>query len=196
MLAKQYEECNQWNRREKSPGLKVTINPQLKLGIETLLIEALHEYMDNWNNPAVWSRIWSEISEEASKVGINAFDARKVARRLFHQLREELNVKQAEIERKEQQRKIHENALALWVKNLEISDEGAEWNYDMWDEFLEALDAPVDMSYLEQTRDDFIKEAIIELQEKKNKAVEKWGLGLTVSPDGAIEFTPVLWTTS
>jgi hypothetical protein len=196
MLANQFELCNQWNQRENSPGLKVTINPQLKLGVETLLIEALHEYMDNWKNPAVWSRIWSEISEEASKVGINAFEARKVARRLFHQLREELNVKQAEIERRERQRKIHENALALWVKNLDISDEGAEWNYDMWDEFLETLDAPVDMSYLEQARDAFIKEAIIELQEKKNKAVEKWGLGLTVSPDGAIEFSPVLWTAS
>jgi hypothetical protein len=166
----------------------------VEIGVETLLIEALHEYTDSWNNPAVWSRIWSEISGEASKEGINAFEARKVARRLFHQLKEELNVKQAEIERKERQRKIHENALALWVKNLDISDEGAVWNYDMWDEFLETLDAPVDMSYLEQTRDAFIKETIVELQEKTEKAVEKWILGLTVTSDGALEFTPVLWT--
>ncbi len=166
----------------------------VEIGVETLLIEALHEYMDRWNNPAVWSRIWSEISEEASKEGINAFEARKVARRLFCQLKEELNVRRAEMERKERQRRIHENALAVWVKKLDISDEGAEWNYDMWDEFLETLDAPLDMSHLEQTRDAFIKEAIIELQNKTDKAVEKWVLGLTVSPDGAIEFTPVLWT--
>lgn len=129
-------------------------------------------------------------------MGINSFEARKVARRLFHQMKDELNVKQAEIERKERQRKIHENALALWVKNLDISDDGAEWNYDTWDEFLETLEAPVDMSHLEQTRDAFIKEAIIEFQEKKNMAVKKWILGLTVSPDRAIEFSPVLWTTS
>ncbi len=195
MLANQYEECNQWNRREDSMPTDDS-RTVTKMGFETLLMEALHEYMDSWNNPAVWSRIWSEISEEASKEGINAFEARKVARRSFHQLKEELNVKQAEIERKERQRKIHENALALWVKNLAISDEGAEWNYDMWDEFLETLDAPVDMSYLEQTRDAFIKEAIIELQEKTDKAVEKWVLGLTVTPGGDLEFTPVLWTAS
>ena len=166
----------------------------VEIGVETRLIEALREYMDSWNNPAVWSRIWSEISGEASKEGIDAFEARKVARRLFHQLKEELNVKQAEIKKKERQRKIHENALALWVKNLDITNEGAVWDYDMWDEFLETLDAPVDISYLEQTRDEFIKEAIIELREKTDKAVEKWVLGLTVSPDGAIQFTPVLWT--
>ncbi len=165
----------------------------VEIGVETLLTEALHEHLDGWNNPAVWSRIWSEISDEASKEGIDAFEARKLARRLFHQLEDELNAKQAEIERKERQRKIHENALALWVKNLDISDEGAKWNYDMWDEFLETLDAPVDMSYLEQTRDAFIKQALIDLQEKADKAVDKWVLGLTVSPDGAIEFTPVLW---
>ncbi len=168
----------------------------VEIGVENLLIEALHEYMDSWKNPAVWSRIWSEISREASKEGINAFEARKLARRLFHQLNEELNVKQAEMERKARQRKIHENALAQWVKNLDISDEGAEWNYDMWDEFLETLDAPVDMSYLEQARDAFIKEVIIELQEKTGKSIDKWVLGLTVSPDGAIQFTPVLWTSS
>ncbi len=165
----------------------------VEIGVETLLTEALHEYMGNWSDPAVWSRIWSEISEEATKEGIDAFEARKVARRLFHQLKEEFNMKQAEIERQERQRKIHVNALALWVKNLDISDKGAAWNYDMWDEFLETLEAPVDMSYLEQTRDAFIREAIIELREKTDKAVEKWILGLTVSPDGAIEFTPVLW---
>ncbi len=163
----------------------------VEIGVETLLTEALHEHLDGWNNPAVWSRIWSEISDEASKEGINAFEARKLARRLFHQLKDELNVKQTEIERKERQRKIHENALALWVKNLDISDEGAKWNYDMWDEFLETLDAPVDMSYLEQIRDTLIKQAIIEFQEKAEKVVDKWVLGLTVSPDGAIEFTPV-----
>jgi hypothetical protein len=168
----------------------------VEFGVETLLIKALHEYTDSWNNPAVWSRIWSEISGEASKEGINAFEARKVARRLFHELREELNEKQAETERKERQRKIHENALALWVKKLDISYEGAEWDYDMWDEFLETLDAPVDMSHLEQARDAFIREAIIELQEKKDKAVEKWVLGLTISAGGAIEFTPVLSTAS
>lgn len=192
MLANQYEECNQWNRREDSLVLNVTFNTQLKLGVETLLLEALHEYMDSWNNPAVWSRIWSEISEEASKVGITAYEARKVARRLFHQLNEELNVKKAEVERKERQRKIHDNALALWVKNLDFSDKGVEWNYDMWDEFLGTLNAPVDMSYLEQTRDAFIKEAIIGLQEKKDKAAEKWGLGLTVTPQGYFQFTPVV----
>ncbi len=162
------------------------------IGVETLLTKALHEHLDGWNNPAVWSTIWSEISDEASKEGINAFEARKLARRLFHQLKDELNVKQAEIERKDRQRKIHENALALWVKNLDISDEGAKWNYDMWDEFLETLDAPVDMSYLEQMRDTLIKQANIDFQEKADKAVDKWVLGLTVSPDGAIEFSPVL----
>jgi len=154
-----------------------------KMGVETLLMEVLHKYMDNWNDPAVWSRIWSEISKEASKEGINAFEARKLTRRLFHQLKEELN-------RKERQRKIYENALALWVKNLAISDKGAEWNYDMWDEFLETLDAPVDMGYLEQTRDAFIKEAIIERQEKTDKAVNKWVLGLTVTPEGDLAFAP------
>ncbi len=168
----------------------------VEIGVETLLIEALHEYTDRWNNPAVWSRIWSQISEEASKEGIDAFAARKIARRLFDKLKDEFNVKQAEIERKERLRKIHENALAQWVKKLDISDAGAEWNYDMWDEFLDTLDAPVDMSYLEQARDAFIKKAIIELQEKTHKTVEKWVLGLSVSPDGAIEFTPVLWPDS
>jgi hypothetical protein len=166
----------------------------VEIGVETLLIEALHEHMHRWNNPAVWTRIWSDISVQASKEGINDFEARKLARRLFNQLNEELNKKRAEMERKERQRKIHENALALWVKNLDISDAGAEWNYDMWDEFLETLDAPVDMSYLEQTRDAFIKEAIVELQEKTGKSIDKWVLGLTVTPEGGLEFTPVLWT--
>lgn len=168
----------------------------VETGVETLLIEALHEHMDSWNNPEVWSRIWSKISAEASKEGINDFEARKLARRLFNQLKEELYTKRAATERKERQRKIHENALALWVGNLLISDEGAEWNYDMWDEFLETLDAPVDMSYLEQAREAFIKKAIIELREKTGKSIDKWILGLTVSPDGAIQFTPVLWTSS
>jgi predicted Zn finger-like uncharacterized protein len=135
-----------------------SISPPTQL--DDKLEQFLFKEAATWSDPYVWSEFWRQISEDAKKYGM---EERIVRRRIgtlwkdiepnFIEKKQLYDQKQQTVERKRIDAAVYQNKhlaiLQQWLDNLPKGS----WNYEQWDDFLDSLDQPIDISALENIRD-------------------------------------------
>lgn len=137
---------------------------QTETPLDRELEQLLFSVAATWSDPGVWPSIWNKLFLNADKYGL---DERIVRRRMkvlwgelrpaiMEKLRQETN-EQCEKKRVEKQKSIeieaHQNRQLVLLQHWMGTLTNGVWNYEQWDDFLDTLNPPVDVNFLEKKRD-------------------------------------------
>ena len=165
-----------------TPLTQSTTISQTATPLDGELKQLLFKLEGIWSDPNVWPDIWKQVYVSAGKYGLDERIVRRRIRVLWEEvepaviekkrLEEEERCEKkrleeeerCEKERLEEQRRQHEEKkriesearqnkhVVLLQQWLQKQPDGL-WNYAQWDDFLDTLDPPADVTLLEKVRD-------------------------------------------